>query len=117
VLLAGGYDDANDGQVASAELYDPAANTWRPTGSMAAGRASHTAILMDSGAVLVAGGVRDGVGPLTSAEEYKPATGRWVPEPSIGCARSVHSAIRMHDGSILVVGACGTGSGAEVFRP
>jgi hypothetical protein len=30
---------------------------------MAVGRASQTAILMDSGTVLVAGGVRDGAGP------------------------------------------------------
>jgi formylmethanofuran dehydrogenase subunit C len=82
-----------------------------------AGRASHTAILMDSGTVLVAGGVRDGAGPLTSAEEYMPATGRWVPEPSMSCPRSVDAAIRLHDGTILIVGGCGTSSGAEVFRP
>ena len=40
----------------TAEIYDPAAGTWTPTGSMTAPRAGHNAVLLPTGEVLVAGG-------------------------------------------------------------
>src|SRR5437762_2613104 len=66
VLVAGGFGGVN-GDLASAELYDPASGTWMGTGSLNAARTFHTATLLLNGMVLVAGG--SGVsGTLASAE-------------------------------------------------
>jgi hypothetical protein len=66
VLVAGGSNGSNL-NLASAELYDPAAGTWSTTGSLNIGRSSHTATLLTNGKVLVAGGSSGG---LASAELY-----------------------------------------------
>ena len=54
VLVAGGLDDTVTA-LASAELYDPANETWTPTGSLGGARDRHGAILLFNGKVLVAG--------------------------------------------------------------
>lgn len=85
VLVAGGSDLANtesaSGEMlASAERYDPTTGTFRPTGSMATGRAGHTATTLADTRVLVTGGVAalstSGPGPfLSSTELYDPRSG------------------------------------------
>src|SRR6266702_138143 len=53
----GGRVVAAGGSVlSSAELYDPASETWTVTGSLGDFREFHTATLLPSGKVLVAGG-------------------------------------------------------------
>ena len=54
VLVAGG--SSSFGDLASAELYDPASGTWTATGSLTPHATSHTATLLPNGKVLVAGG-------------------------------------------------------------
>jgi N-acetylneuraminic acid mutarotase len=66
VLIAGGY---NGEYLATAEVYDPASNTWR-TISMASPRSNHTATLLQDGRVLVTGGSNSR--NLTTAEVYTP---------------------------------------------
>ena len=65
VLVAGGSNNIN-GVLASAELYDPAGNSWSSAGSLATGRYAHTATLLPGGRVLVAGGYNGGY--VASAE-------------------------------------------------
>jgi hypothetical protein len=78
VLIAGGqinHPNKNGGITSSAELYDPQSGDFTLTGYMKAPRALHTATLLSSGEVLVAGG-----NGLSSAELYNPETGtfRWT---------------------------------------
>src|SRR5207253_1105052 len=73
VLVAGGfYYDGAEHILASAELYDPAMGTWTATASMTTPRESHTATLLPSGKVLVAGGFGPSGFPafLASAELF-----------------------------------------------
>src|SRR5436190_11612221 len=81
-------------------LIDP---SWVTTGSLATARASHTATLLPSGQVLVAGG-RGNRGYLSSAELYDPATGSWSSTGSLGSARYAHTATLLPSGKVLVAG-------------
>jgi hypothetical protein len=62
VLVAGGLSFA--GYTASAELYDPATNTWATAASMATVRYVHAETLLPNGQVLVAGGYNGEAGAL-----------------------------------------------------
>jgi MYXO-CTERM domain-containing protein len=53
--------------VYSGQIYDPATNTWATTASLLTARAEHTATLLPSGAVLVAGGGSSGNGGTATA--------------------------------------------------
>jgi len=74
VLIAGGYVGLTSASVtASAEIYDPAAGTFAPTGDMTRVRVNHTATLLLDGTVLIADG------STTPAEIYHPV--QPVPAP------------------------------------
>lgn len=78
VLVTGGDAASGSGiPTNSAELYDPADGTWTSAGLMNQPRAGHTATLLPSGQVLVAGGVNVFCGScmLNTSELYNPADG------------------------------------------
>src|SRR5450432_3665256 len=58
VLVLGGvlYNSGGSHELASAELYDPASDSWSAAASMSIIRARHTVTLLPSGKFLVAGG-------------------------------------------------------------
>ncbi len=96
-----------------------AQSAWSSAGSMSTTRFSHTATLLPSGKVLVAGGRNSGA--LASAELYDPATNAWSNAGSLGTARYAHKAILLPSGKILVAGGWGSQSSslasAELFTP
>jgi hypothetical protein len=107
VLAAGGFN-IGDSYLNSAELYDPAANggtgAWTVTSHMGIARSGHTAALLPSGKVLVAGGTTDGASYLSSAEIYDPAMETWTETGSMGTARTEHTATLLANGKVLVAG-------------
>jgi hypothetical protein len=124
VLIVGGQT-VTQGSVlffSSAELYDPAAGTFSPTGSMADARESDSATLLGDGRVLVVGGQNDQV--RASAEIYNPKTGKFSPTGSLDAPRENHTATLMADGRVLIAGGDPSGgddqtplASAELYDP
>ena len=125
VLIAGGYNGASCER--SAELYDPATNTFVVTGSMSAPRCSAIAVLLQKGQPLIMGGdqSRGDRDPAVSAELYDPSTGRFSVTGSMRTPRDYFAGVVMRDGRVLVAGGSSEGqhpntkveSSAEIYDP
>jgi hypothetical protein len=118
VLIAGGIVDNANGTIsllATAEVYDPATATWSSTGSMNRARGLHTATLLNSGKVLVAGG--DGLSG--TAELYDPMFSGWASTGNLLEIRTAHRASLLNDGRVLIAGGFGRFdlTSAEVYDP
>ena len=110
VLVAGGDGNLGPGgALRIAELFNPAAGSWTPTGNLNTPRASHTATLLPNGQVLVAGGFNNG-SALASAELFNSATGSWTPTGNLNSRRDSHTATLLPNGQVLVAGGYGSGS-------
>jgi hypothetical protein len=125
VLVTGG-GKINRTQYATAELFDPATETFTPTnGNMEKARAFHTATLLNDGTVLVGGGlvvVGNAIyAALATAEIFDPNTGMFVASKgSMSFARSNHTATLLNDGTVLITGGLDrntTLATAELFDP
>ena len=106
VLIVGGvYENGyilGDTSPYNAELYDPATGTWSAT-SPTTNRFDHTATLLKTGKVLIAGG--GGTLGLRAAALYDPATETWSTTGSLhGEQRFGHQATLLQDGRVLVTG-------------
>ena len=124
VLICGGTATGEVGGVlSSAELYDPAARTFTPTGSMTVPRAGQTITLLRDGRVLLTGGVQNAGfrSELSSAEIYDPATGTFSATGSMSVPREGHTATMLRDGRVLVAGGSPNGiqttGSAEIYNP
>jgi len=127
VLVAGGYAFGNSSSLptlASAELYDPTTGRFTLTGSLVTARVGHSATLLPSGKVLVAGGTTSNDGyeysTLSSAELYDPVAGTFSSTGSLNVARSA-PAVLLNDGQVLVPGGISLNAGvlasAELYDP
>lgn len=117
VLLAAGARGSNvAGWLSSAELYDPEQQTWTPVGALGKARTDHTATLLPSGKVLVAGG-RSTLQPLDDGELFDPGTGTWAPTANaMATGHAGHAAGLLPGGQVLVIGASDDATGAQVER-
>ena len=94
-------------------LLDPG---WTSTGKMTTARYRHSATLLLSGKVLVAGGDN----ALSSAELYNPVSGTWTTTGSMASGRLSHSATLLSSGKVLVAGGSDGKtalSSAELYGP
>jgi hypothetical protein len=135
VLIAGGETCLINGcqSTYAAELYNAANQTFAPAAAMmTTPRTAHTATLLPSGMVLIAGGRNCGSGgcvSLASAEIFNPANGTFAPTAgTMATARDTASAALLPNGTVLIAGGelcspsgsstlCGPLTDAEIFNP
>jgi hypothetical protein len=130
VLMAGGYDGTNAnplGYLDSAELYNPATETFTPTtGTLNTARCQHTATLLSNGLVLIAGGVGPTPGLyywLDSAELYDPVAQTFSLTGTLNYPRGNIPATLLNTGMVLVAGGYDLNIGgtyldsAELYTP
>ncbi|MCI0340070.1 MAG: hypothetical protein L0216_02775 [Planctomycetales bacterium] len=91
-----------------------------PSASLLAGRYAHSATLLASGRVLVAGGAGAGWTLHSSAEVYDPASAAWTATGSLAAARARHATVALADGRVLALlgypGGLGVGN-CEIYDP
>jgi Galactose oxidase, central domain/Kelch motif len=121
VLVTGGCDNqvGNNGHV-SAEVFNPATNTFAATGSMSVPRCEHTETLLCDGRVLIAGSGLAGV----PAEIYNPGSGSFVTTGQMTVSRNQHTSTLLPDCRVLIAGGQVVGAGyaeiaetGEIFDP
>ena len=132
VLVAGGCctTASGPGALASAQVFNPATNSWTAAASMSVGRYFATATLLGNGTVLVVGGDNivpnrmSGMGDtgLTSAEIYNPATGLWQGAGTTATGHVHATASLLPSGQVLVAGGahdgcCSGVTGADLYTP
>jgi hypothetical protein len=123
VLVAGGQlDNSSANATPQAEVYDPATDTFTPTGGLTIPRQQHTATLLPSGFVLIVGGYSQTQGDgVSSAELYDPVAGTFTATGSLATARYGHTATLLGNGMVLIVGGYSFGGGeltsAELYDP
>jgi hypothetical protein len=123
VLVLGGYDNVFDPvegrfyshPLATAELFDPVAGTFTPTGTMQTARVHPMVVLLKNGTVLVAGGGDTADAAPASAEIYDPTTGMFTPTGSMETGRAYAAAAMLENGSVLVSGGEGAVDGVMGF--
>lgn len=121
---------ATETTLGTAELYDPATDTYAPTGAMVHPRAFHTATLLADGRVLIMGGAGSlgGQGSLETGapspqavpppEIYDPATGTFSATSSDTLMpHAFHTATLLQDGKVLIAGGITVPQNAGVASP
>lgn len=121
VLITGGCAGQGCTKIhSSAELYDPTTQSFKPLSPMSTARASHTAIALNNGRVLVAGGWT-GTQATNSAEIYDPATDQWEIVDTMSDDRASHVSVLLQNSTVFIMGGgggrLGNLSSVEIFDP
>ena len=112
VLVVGGEN--NNGDLASAELYDPASGTWAATGSLGDGTPpSHSDVTTQR-----SGARRRRKWRQRNSRErgtVRSGSGTWMATGSLAIARNEATAILLPNGKVLVVGGYDSNNGGIYF--
>jgi hypothetical protein len=108
VIVAGGcpttlancVSDANF----TAEIFDPATNTWALTSSIGTRRAFFSAVAMDDGTAIFTGGTSTNAMVVATAQRFDGSS--WSTLPNLVHARFGHATARLPAGRLLVAGGC-----------
>ncbi|HTR60926.1 MAG TPA: DUF3443 family protein [Candidatus Binataceae bacterium] len=115
VLVAGGATQNILPQyLASGEVFNPSSGTWTAVSNqMSVKRAGHTATLLDTGEVIIAGTILSGdphgcgASPCTTTDLYDPTSNTFSPSAGgLNKARYDQAAVKMVDNTVLVTGGC-----------
>jgi len=133
VLLAGGFSgtatiknfslNLQGSVLGAAEMFDETTGTFSPAGTMATPRMAFTATELNSGKVLIAGGLDNRGNVLDCAELYDPATHAFTAVGNtMSDRRMFHTATLLLSGKVLVAGGATNMSGdttnsADVYDP
>jgi N-acetylneuraminic acid mutarotase len=114
LLLLGGSDSPEE-EIAAL----PPVGTWTEAPGLTSIRGTTTAVVLDDGTVLAAGG---GVGAiaLDAAEVFDPEASTWRQVAPLAEARRGHQAVVLDDGRVLVAGGLANGvplASAETYDP
>jgi hypothetical protein len=128
VLIAGGTSDESGGDVATAELYDPATGQFTSAGTMSTPRENHSATWLSpsvvtgslAGSVLVAGG-SDAGASSDSVDVFNPQTAAFSRVSPMTTPRTFQSAVLLDNGEVLIAGGQSSDTdfllSAELFDP
>jgi MYXO-CTERM domain-containing protein len=123
VLVAGGCADAAcTTTLSTAEMWTSsgAGGSFGPAPAMAGARHHHTATLLGSGEVLMAGGADSTGSTIPTSEVYLPVAQQWIGTSAMLMSRAYHIGVLLNDGRVLVGGGCNPQTCipfAEVFSP
>ena len=103
MLITGGQNSTN-GNLNSAEVYDPLTGTFSAAPNMLNGRQQHIAVLLDNNKILIAGGYSCCTN--VSAELFDPATNVFTATTGamIVSNRGAGAAAKLFNGTVLVTG-------------
>jgi hypothetical protein len=111
VLVAGGQSKPQFewSAIASAELFDPVAQTWRLTTPMNDARTNHAQVRLPDGRIWVAGGVGSNPDPtitvwLDGVEVFDPSSETWTRWAPLAAVEPSADAVLLGDGRVLVLG-------------
>jgi Abnormal spindle-like microcephaly-assoc'd, ASPM-SPD-2-Hydin len=120
VLITGGESvyGQPSGDLSSAEIYDPATGAFSAAGNMTSTRFFHTATLLPSGQMLIAGGGQtqsdSSIAFLATAELYDPSTGVFTPTGTLAKPPMNHTATLLANGQVFI----GNGEhNSELYNP
>lgn len=120
VLIAGGHAGRRADLVihASAEIYDPATQSFAPAGDLMIRRHKHDAARLQDGTVMIVGGAdeRDGDAPYRSTEVYDPASRTFTPGSDLNIPRYKlqGTSVMLANGQLVIAGGA---TSVEIFDP
>ena len=119
LVVAGQRQAATTVYLSSVELFDPTTGSSASAAPIGGARSGHTATMLRTGKVLVAGG--RAADYLNTAAVYDPAANTWaLTDNSLSVARASHTAVLLVAGQVLVIGgqtAAGGSVAVDFYNP